>query len=99
MDLALLGVSTYVELDAQQLKTVRIALTTAAPVPLRAYKTEAFLAGKEITQELLAQAGKLVLEESSPRSSWRSSAEFRLTLLQEMTMESLERAIALAKEN
>ena len=98
MDLALLGVSAYVELDGDVLKTVRIALTTAAPTPIRAEKTEALLNGQTITEELLAAAGKTVMEESHPRSSWRSSAEFRLTLLEELTIQALQQAIAQAKE-
>ena len=98
MDLALLGVSAYVELEGEVLRTVRLALTTAAPVPVRAEKTEALLTGKTVTARLLAQAGKAVLEESHPRSSWRSSAEFRLTLLEELTVQALEKAIERAKE-
>ena len=98
MDLALLGVSAYVELEGEVLRTVRLALTTAAPVPVRAEKTEALLTGKTVTAQLLAQAGKAVLEESHPRSSWRSSAEFRLTLLEELTVQALEKAIERAKE-
>jgi len=98
MDLALLGVSAYVELDGDVLKTVRIALTTAAPTPTRAEKTEALLTGKIISEELLESAGKAVLEESHPRSSWRSSAEFRLALLEELTVQVLREAIAQAKE-
>ena len=98
MDLALLGVSAYVELDGDVLKTVRIALTTAAPTPIRAEKTEALLDGQTISEELLAAAGKTVMEESHPRSSWRSSAEFRLTLLEELTIQALQQAIAQAKE-
>ena len=98
MDLALLGVSAYVELEGDVMKTVRIALTTAAPTPIRAEKTEALLTGKTAAPELLAEAGKTVLQESHPRSSWRSSAEFRLALLEELTVQALEQAIALAKE-
>ena len=98
MDLALLGVSAYVELDGDVLKKVRLALTTAAPIPMRAERTEALLTGKSVTSSLLAAAGKAVLEESHPRSSWRSSAEFRLALLEELTVQALEKAIARAKE-
>lgn len=98
MDLALLGVSAYVELEGDVMKTVRIALTTAAPTPIRAEKTEALLTGKTAAPELLAEAGKTVLQESHPRSSWRSSAEFRLALLEELTVQALEQAITLAKE-
>ena len=98
MDLALLGVSAYVELDGETIRTVRLALTTAAPIPMRAEKTEALLTGKTVSAALLAEAAKKVLEESHPRSSWRSSAEFRLALLEDMTVQALEKAIARAKE-
>ena len=98
MDLALLGVSAYVELDGDVLKKVRLALTTAAPVPMRAEKTEALLTGQLVSSSLLAAAGKTVLEESHPRSSWRSSAEFRLALKEELTVQALEKAIGRAKE-
>lgn len=98
MELALLGVSAYVELDGDVLKKVRLALTTAAPVPMRAEKTETLLTGQLVSSSLLAAAGKTVLEESHPRSSWRSSAEFRLALLEELTVQALEKAIGRAKE-
>ena len=74
MDLALLGVSAYVELEGETLKTVRIALTTAAPTPIRAFETERALTGRLAVEETFLAAGKAVLGESHPRSSWRSSA-------------------------
>ena len=98
MDLALLGVSTYVELTGDTLKTVRIALTTAAPTPIRAFETERILTGRPAVEETFLTAGKAVLQESHPRSSWRSSAEFRLALLEELTAQALRQAAAVAKE-
>lgn len=98
MDLALLGVSTYVELTGDTLKTVRIALTTAAPTPIRAFETERILTGRPAVEETFLTAGKAVLQESHPRSSWRSSAEFRLALVEELTAQALRQAAAVAKE-
>ena len=98
MDLALLGVSAYVELAGGTLKTVRIALTTAAPTPIRAFETEKALTGSPAAEETFLAAGKAVLQESHPRSSWRSSAEFRLALLEELTAQALRQAVAVAKE-
>ena len=98
MDLALLGVSAYVELAGGTLKTVRIALTTAAPTPIRAFETEKALTGRPAAEETFLAAGKAVLQESHPRSSWRSSAEFRLALLEELTAQALRQAVAVAKE-
>ena len=80
------------------LKTVRIALTTAAPTPIRAFETERILTGRPAVEETFLTAGKAVLQESHPRSSWRSSAEFRLALLEELTAQALRQAAAVAKE-
>ena len=98
MDLALLGVSAYVELEGDILKDVRLALTTAAPTPIRAFETERSLIGRPAGEETYLTAGRAVLAESHPRSSWRSSAEFRLALLEELTAQALKEAVKTAKE-
>ena len=49
-------------------------------------------------EETFLTAGKAVLQESLPRSSWRASAEFRLALLEELTAQALRQAAAVAKE-
>lgn len=77
---------------------MRIALTTAAPTPIRAFETEKALTGRPAAEETFLAAGKAVLQESHPRSSWRSSAEFRLALLEELTAQALRQAVAVAKE-
>ena len=74
MDLALFGVSCYTGMDGNVMKTVRIALTTAAPTPMRATDAEAFLAGKTPGDDELREAAELVARQAKPRSSWRSSA-------------------------
>ena len=52
----------------------------------------------DLKREALEAMGKAVLQESHPRSSWRSSAEFRLALLEELTAQALRQATAVAKE-
>jgi Aerobic-type carbon monoxide dehydrogenase, middle subunit CoxM/CutM homologs len=94
MDLALLGVSAYLELDGCTIKTVRIALTTSAPTPIRARKAEEYLTGKEACTEVFTEAGDITASEGSPRTSWRASKEFRLALLKELTLRVLEQAAA-----
>ena len=79
MDLALLGVSTYVELTGDTLKTVRIALTTAAPTPIRAFETERILTGRPAVEETFLTAGKACCRRAIPglagaparNSAWR----------------------------
>lgn len=82
MDLAMLGASVYVELDAKgKVSLSRIALTTAAPVPMRARQAETALQGKPCDDESLAAAGEIASREAQPRSSWRGSEEYRRHLL------------------
>jgi len=87
MEIALLGVSVYLETedDGTTCKVIRIALGTSAPTPMRARATEDFLRGKNLTdKDVLDEAGKVVLNEARPRSSWRSSAQFRKDLLERL---------------
>lgn len=103
MDLALLGVAVHLELE-QDLKTcreARIALSTAAPVPFRAYQAELDLKGRLLSEEALDQAGQVASKEAQPRTSWRSSEEFRRHLIRvlvpraaRMALKRLEKSAA-----
>lgn len=93
MDLALMGVSAYVELRNGVLENVRIALTTAGPTPMRSYAAEAVLSGQSVSDGLIVRAAEAVAAEGKPRSSWRSSAEFRTRLLHDITIQVLHEAV------
>ena len=83
MDLALLGVAVYLERDEKTMtcRRARIALTTAAPTPIRAYQAEEFLQGRPLTEDTLKEAGLVAADEAKPRDSWRSGKEFRRHLI------------------
>lgn len=98
MDLALLGVSAYVEMEGNLCRNARVALTTAAPTPIRSSGAEQAVIGQVLTEETLLRAGKAAAADGAPRTSWRASAEFRLALLEELTIRALRQAAALAKE-
>ncbi len=94
MDLALLG--SAVDLTCQNSKTcksIRITLTTAAPTVIRAIKTEDFLAGKELTEEIIKEAGEIASAEAKPRSSWRSSEQFRREVLKAIVPRTITAAL------
>lgn len=97
MDLALLGVCVYVEVDGDTILKARVSLSTSAPVPMRARKTEEFLTGKVFREIDLAELGKLTSSEANPRSSWRSSREYRLALIENLMGRALTTAVARAK--
>ncbi|MBI9102724.1 MAG: FAD binding domain-containing protein [Spirochaetales bacterium] len=99
MEIALLGISVYLVVaeDNKTCTDIRIALTTSAPTPIRVGKTENFLKGKDLTNyDNLSEAGKVVLTEAKPRSSWRSSAEFRYELLEKLVPRTIKTAFSRA---
>ena len=98
MDIALYGVSCYIALQDERIASARIALTTAAPTPIRAYEAEKVLIGRVPDGALAAEAGECARTEARPRSSWRSSAEFRLQLTGELTARTVMAAVERAKE-
>ncbi len=74
MDLANVGVAVNLTINKDIIENVKIALTTVAPTPIRAYKTEEFLKNKKFSDELLSEAGKIAKEECSPIDDIRGLA-------------------------
>ncbi len=97
MDLAMIGVAVTCRLaEKQHFEEVRISLGVAAPTPIRCSRAEKFAHGKAVTEEVMAEAGRLALEDASPRSSWRASREYREHLIAELTARALKTAASRA---
>lgn len=71
----------------------RLAFGAVAPTPVRLYKTEAFLAGKTLTPELIIEAAKLASGEVTPISDIRASKEYRAEIVEVITERSLRQLI------
>ncbi|MBC8442523.1 MAG: xanthine dehydrogenase family protein subunit M [Deltaproteobacteria bacterium] len=83
MELPLIGIGVLLTLE-DDLKTcakARICLGVAAPTPMRAFDAEKFLAGKEINEEILIEAGKIAADESKVRDSVRGKAWHRKEMI------------------
>ncbi|MBR1672359.1 MAG: FAD binding domain-containing protein [Fretibacterium sp.] len=80
LDIALFGVSVALEMDGDVCRKARVAMATAAPMPVRVEAVEEYLTGKELTDEVLREAGMVARDAISPRSSVRSSGEYRKQL-------------------
>ena len=76
----------------------RVALGAVAPTVIRAPKAEAFLEGRAITPEAMAEAGRLAAEDAKPISDFRASAQYRRELVAVLTKRTLEHAWALAQK-
>lgn len=100
MELPLLGVGVLLSLDEAMrvCRKARIGLGVAAPTPMRAMEAERFLEGKELTEAVLDEAGRIAAEESRVRDSVRGAAWYRRemvrVLVRRMGIKCLERARA-----
>ncbi len=98
--LALVNVASsfWVDWDRNTFSAPRIGLGAVAPKVIRARTAEAFLDGKPITPEVMAEAAQLAVGDSKPISDFRASAEYRRDLVAILTRRTLENAYELAKK-
>ena len=84
MNLPILGVSVSIKLEGEIISDIRLALTVAAPTPVRAYKAEDFLKGKSLSDEALNEAGKIAAstECCTLRDSLRGEAWYRAEIIE-----------------
>jgi len=96
LTLALVNAAASVEVDGAKdgLVRVRLALGAVAPTPIRARKAEAFLAGKPVRGEWLAEAAQIAAGEAAPIDDFRATAKYRRDLIIVLTRRVIEGAIS-----
>ena len=95
MDLAVVGVAAWGQIENGICKEVRIALGAVAPTPIRAPGAEAILRGRPVTRELIDEAARNALAQCSPVDDHRASQEYRCDMVYVMTRRALARIFAL----
>src|ERR1700720_2674498 len=97
--LALVNVaaSVWIDWDKNIFKAPRIALGAVAPKVIRALQAEAYLEGRAVSPEAMAEAGRIAVNDAKPISDFRASAEYRRNLVAVLTKRAVEGAYALAK--
>jgi CO/xanthine dehydrogenase FAD-binding subunit len=98
VELAMMSVGVRVTLagDGLTVTKARISLGVCAPTPTCSANGEAFLEGKPLTRENVAQAAELAAEESRVRDSWRGRAWYRREMIRVLVPRVLEDAGAFA---
>jgi len=91
------GASFWVDWEKNTFLAPRIALGAVAPKVIRAPQAEAYLEGRVITPETMAEAGRVAVGDAKPISDFRASAEYRRHLIAVLTKRALEGAWALAQ--
>jgi carbon-monoxide dehydrogenase medium subunit len=89
MDIALVNVACVLKLDGDKIEDVHIGLGAVAPTPMRAVKTEAVLKGRTLSNELIHEAAMAAMNECTPITDIRATAEYRRHLIHV----SIERAL------
>jgi len=87
-DLAQVGLAVL----AEEGNVWKLAFCAVGPVAKRAGRIEALLAGKKLTEPLIAKAKALVAKEISPITDIRASSEYRLHMAQVMLERGLKAA-------
>ena len=93
MDLAIVGVAAWLKMDGNRCLDARIALGAVAATPVRAPSAEAVLIGKELTDDVIAQAGLAAMDDCKPISDVRASAEYRHDMVRVFTKRAVKKAL------
>lgn len=95
MDIAIVGVGTFVQLNADRTRCeqARLTLAAVAPTPIRAREAEAFLVGELLDEATISQAGELAAKAAKPISDVRSSAAYRVEMVKVLTRRTLQKAL------
>ena len=95
----ILTFETPPERDARNLTITESAITlgSVAPVVIHAREAEAYLIGKSLTQETIAEAARLAEAAATPISDLRSSADYRSEMVRICVLRAL-RSIANGEE-
>lgn len=87
--LSIVNVAVSLKVEDGECKMARVALGSVAPIPIRAREVENKLKGRNLSEDVIQEASKLVLQDIAPISDVRASAEYR----KEMSVVMVRRAI------
>jgi carbon-monoxide dehydrogenase medium subunit len=87
--ISLVNAAVLVELENGIAKSAVITLGAVAPTIIRAPEAEAYLAGKELTEEVITHAGDLAANAARPIDDIRGSAAYRRAMVKTLVLREL----------
>ncbi len=87
IDFAIVSAAGIITIDQGICNDVRIVMGAVAPTPVRALKAEEFLRGKELSEEIVAEAASLALAGAKPLSKNAYKVEIAKTLVKRVVKE------------
>src|SRR6266849_3730530 len=97
-DFATVAVSVQVELDGRKVKTAGIGLTSVGATNIKAKKAEQSLSGRELTDDVIAEAARLAATEAEPKDDIRGTAAYKKDVVRVFVQRGLKAAFARAQE-
>jgi carbon-monoxide dehydrogenase medium subunit len=96
MDLAVVGagIVLWLSADGSTCTDIRIALAAVAPVPIRAFKAEAFIRGQKLDSALIEETARVAAEETKPITDLRGSVEYRKQMVEVLIGRGIRQGIA-----
>ncbi|HTP02107.1 MAG TPA: FAD binding domain-containing protein, partial [Anaerolineales bacterium] len=87
--ISLVNVALVVDLDGTRARSASITLGAVAPTIIHAAEAEAYLRGRDLTDEVIAEAATLSMKASRPIDDIRGSAAYRAEIVQVITRRGL----------
>ena len=87
--ISIINVGIVLDLNLGTVEKAVITLGAVSPTIIHATEAEAYLIGKKLTEETIAEAGRLAMTESRPIGDIRGSAEYRKEMVRVNTMRGL----------
>jgi len=88
--ISIIDVAVILDLQGDSVKSASIALGAVAPTIIRAGEAEKYLAGKQLTDDVLEEAARLTMNSCKPIDDIRSSAAYRLEMVRVCTLRGLK---------
>ncbi len=88
--ISLVNVAIILDLKARSIKSASITFGAVAPTIVHAPEAEAYLIGKKLTDEVIAQAAELAKSATHPIDDIRSSAAYRHEMVKVITSRGLK---------
>jgi aerobic carbon-monoxide dehydrogenase medium subunit len=97
-DFATVAVAVHLHLQGDRIEIAGIGLTAVGPKNIQAVEAERFLHGKQPTDEVFAEAGRLAAAAAEPNDDIRGSAAYKKDVVRVFVQRGLKTAVQRAKE-
>ena len=87
--ISIVDAAVILDIESDSVRSAAIALGSVAPTIIRAPEAEKFLEGKQLTDEVIAEAARLTMNATKPIDDIRGSAAYRLEMVRVCALRGL----------